>query len=95
MHLSDNMRRHGRNAERGRGGERRGDGQCPITLIPFSKNRIHLLAPFAAKEMMNIAASRLRFCGRKRCSAGAPGGWVGQLLAYIFFTGNDVGNRKI
>lgn len=84
--LSTNLGRYGRNAGRGRGrGERGGERGRQRTggerryhfiFIPFSKNGIHLLAQFAAKEMMNNVASSLRwFQGREeKCLVGAPRG---------------------
>lgn len=64
------MRRYGRNAEtggervgvrEGREEGRRGKERCHLIVIPFSENGIHLLAPFAVKEMMNSVACSLRF----------------------------------
>lgn len=85
--LSTNLGRYGRNAGRGRGeraGERGrqrtgGERRYHFIFIPFSENGTHLLAQFAAKEMMNNVASSLRcFQGREeKCLVGAPGagGW--------------------
>lgn len=56
-----------------------------ITVIPFSKNRIHLLVPFSAKEMMNSAASRPRFYGGRGAQQEPPGAGLApsQLTSFL------------
>lgn len=71
-----------------------GERRCHFIFIPFSRNGIHLLAQFSAKEVINSVASSLRLQGREgKCSAGAPRGG-GLASAYNCLTGNDRGNRK-